>query len=144
MKKLADRILVVVEVDALPIQMRSQLFTADRSQFVQSPEAVRLEQEIASFIADWSELVAANNDLIREQIEGGDTKRSTVGVAQRIVRAYKAKGGFSLGARGGGSGGGGKVRSRNRRQASTTTRPTSRGPSKFRPNWAPSSLCTMN
>ena len=84
-KKPADRILVVVEVDALPIQMRSQLFTADRSQFVQSPEAGRLEQGIASFIADWSELVAANNDLIREQIEGGDTKRSTVGVAQRIL-----------------------------------------------------------
>ena len=122
LNKLANRILVVVEVDSLPITMRSQLFTADRAQFVQSSEAVHLEKEITAFLNDWPALQDANNDLIREQIAGDRSGRPTLAVAQKIARAADARG-FSMTGSGGGTGGGGK-RPRRRNEEELHENPT--------------------
>jgi hypothetical protein len=105
LNKLYDRVLVIVESDALPIEVRTELFTADRAQLVRSQVAMRLEKEIAAFLNDWPALDDANNALIREAISGDNNDRPTIAVAEQIARAFKAKG-FSLGGAGtGGSGG---------------------------------------
>ena len=109
LNKLYDRILVVVDTDELPIQMRTQLFTADRSDLVRSDAAVRLEQEVAAFMDNWSELQDINGELIRDAITGTDSDASTLTVAKQISRALSVRG-FSFraqGSSGGGSGGGG-------------------------------------
>ena len=105
LNKLYDRILVEVQSDALPIEIRTELFTADRAQLVRSNVAIRLEKEIAAFLDQWPELYAANNALIREAITGDNNDRPTIAVAERIARAFEAKG-FSLG--GAGTSGGGR------------------------------------
>lgn len=105
LNKLYDRVLVVVESDALPIEIRTELFTADRAQLVRSAVAMRLEKEIAAFLDEWPALRDANNALIREAITGDNNDRPTVAIAEQIARAFKAKG-FSLGGVGNGTGGG--------------------------------------
>lgn len=105
LKKLYDRVLVVVQSDALPIELRTTLFTADRSQLVRTDSAVRLEREIAAFLDEWPALVDANNALIREAIAGDNNDRPTLEIARKIARALKVKG-FSTGP-GSGTGGGG-------------------------------------
>jgi len=105
LNKLYDRILVVVESDALPIEIRTELFTADRAQLVRSAVAIRLEKEIAAFLDEWAALRDANNALIREAITGDNNDRPTIAIAEQIARAFKAKG-FSLGGAGTGTGGG--------------------------------------
>ena len=106
LNKLYDRVLVEVQSDALPIEIRTELFTADRAQFVRSNLAMRLEKEIAAFLDELPALDAANRALIREAITGDNNDRPTIAIAEQIARAFKAKG-FSLGgvgARGGGRG----------------------------------------
>ena len=98
LNKLYDRILVEVQSDALPIEIRTELFTADRAQLVRSNAAMRLEKEIAAFLNDWPELDEANRILIREAITGDNNDRPTIAIAEKIARAFKAKG-FSLGGR---------------------------------------------
>lgn len=105
LNKLWDRILVVVESDALPIQARTELFTADRAQLVRSSGAKRLENEIAAFLNEWPALDDANRALIREAITGDNNDRPTIAIAEKIARAFQAKG-FSLGAQGQGKRGG--------------------------------------
>lgn len=105
LNKLYDRVLVVVESDALPIEIRTELFTADRAQLVRSAVAMRLEKEIAAFLDEWPALRDANNALIREAITGDNNDRPTIAIAEQIARAFKAKG-FSLGGAGKGTGGG--------------------------------------
>ncbi len=105
LNKLYDRVLVVVESDALPIEIRTELFTADRAQLVRSAVAMRLEKEIAAFLDEWPALRDANNALIREAITGDNNDRPTIAIAEQIARAFKAKG-FSLGGAGNGTGGG--------------------------------------
>lgn len=105
LNKLYDRVLVVVESDALPIEIRTELFTADRAQLVRSPVAMRLEKEIAAFLDEWPALRDANNALIREAIAGDNNDRPTIAIAEQIARAFKAKG-FSFGGAGNGTGGG--------------------------------------
>ncbi len=105
LNKLYDRVLVVVESDALPIEIRTELFTADRAQLVRSAVAMRLEKEIAAFLDEWPALRDANNALIREAITGDNNDRPTIAIAEQIARAFKAKG-FSLGGAGKGAGGG--------------------------------------
>ena len=85
--KLADNIFVVVETDALPLDLRTTLFTADRTELLRNPEAVRLEQEVVSFLNDWSDLRDANNTLIREAIQRSNADRSTMATAGKISRA---------------------------------------------------------
>ncbi len=92
LNKLYDRILVVVETDALPIRIRTELFTADRAQFVQSEVAMRLEKEIAAFLDTCRELQDANKALIREAITGDNNDRPTRAIAEQIARSIKAKG----------------------------------------------------
>lgn len=102
--KLYDRIFVVVESDALPLELRTELFTADRTQLVQSAAAIRLEKELAAFLNDWAALIDTNSALIKEAITGDSTGRPTLDIAQKIARALKVKG-FSLGGTGAGGGG---------------------------------------
>lgn len=90
--KLADRILVVVDTDALPLPLRTSLFTADRTELLRNADAVRLEEELIAFLDDWDELWRANNDLIRDAIRRSNSDRSTVGVARRISRALRVRG----------------------------------------------------
>ncbi len=104
LNKLYDRILVIVETDSLPIEVRTEFFTADRAQLVRNAPAIRLEQEIASFLDDWAALRDANNALIREAITGDNNDRPTIEIARKIARALKAKG-FSIGGTGGKGGG---------------------------------------
>lgn len=101
LKRLYDRVLVEVQSDALPIEIRTELFTADRAQLVRSNAAMGLEKAIASFLNDWPALDEANKALIREAITGDNNDRPTITIAKQIARAFKAKG-FSLG--GGGRG----------------------------------------
>ena len=106
LNKLYDRVLVEVQSDALPIEIRTELFTADRAQLVRSNVAMRLEKEIAAFLNEWPELYEANRALIREAITGDNNDRPTIAIAEQIARAFKARG-FSLGGvgnKGGGSG----------------------------------------
>jgi len=105
LNKLYDRVLVVVESDALPIEVRTELFTADRAQLVRSAPAIRLEKEIAAFLDEWPALSDANKALIREAITGDNNDRPTIAIAEKIARALKVKG-FSIGGTGTGGGGG--------------------------------------
>ena len=105
LNKLYDRVLVIVESDALPIEVRTELFTADRAQLVRSAAAMRLEKEIAAFLDEWPALSDANKALIREAITGDNNDRPTIAIAEKIARALKVKG-FSVG--GAGTGGGGR------------------------------------
>jgi hypothetical protein len=101
---LADRLLVVVQTDALPIEVRSSLFTADRSDTIRNEEAIRLEHAITGALKEWTELQTLNNDLIREAISGQDAHRSTRRIADQISRALRFPG-FSADGRGTGAGG---------------------------------------
>lgn len=105
LNKLYNRILVVVNVDALPIEVRTEFFTADRAQLVRTAPSIRLEREIAAFLDDWAALQDANRALIREAITGDNNDRPTIAVAERIARALKVKG-FASGIDGGGKKGG--------------------------------------
>ena len=96
LNKLYDRVLVEVQSDALPLEIRTELFTADRAQLVHSNVAMRLQEEIAAFLNEWSDLYEANRALIREAITGDNNDRPTIAIAEQIARAFKAKG-FSLG-----------------------------------------------
>ena len=104
LNKLYDCVLVEVQSDALPIEIRTDLFTADRAQLVRSNVAMRLEKEVAAFLNEWSDLYEANRALIREAITGDNNDRPTIAIAEQIARAFKAKG-FSLGGVGGTGGG---------------------------------------
>jgi hypothetical protein len=90
--KLADRILVVVDTDALPLPLRTGLFTADRTELLRNADAVRLEEELVAFLDDWEDLWRANNDLIRDAIRRSNSDRSTINVARRISRAVRVQG----------------------------------------------------
>jgi hypothetical protein len=101
---LTDRLLVEVQTDALPIEVRTSLFTADRSDTVRTEDAIKLEETVAATLQEWDELVTLNNDLIREAITGRDEGRPTRGVAEQISRALRYSG-FAEGGRGNGGGG---------------------------------------
>ena len=90
--KLADRVLVVVDTDDLPLPLRTRLFTADRTELLRGAEAVRLEQELIAFINDWEALRELNNALVRDAIRRSNIDRTTYAVAQRIARALQARG----------------------------------------------------
>lgn len=107
--KLYDRILVVVETDALPIEVRSNLFTPDRSELVRGDAAIRLEEEVENFLRQSAELQEANKSLIRESYKAGST-RPTAAIARRISQALPlAIKGFGFGPFGQGAGSGGSA-----------------------------------
>jgi hypothetical protein len=104
LKKLYDRIFITVESDRLPIEMRTELFTADRAEMVKSPAAATFVEQLAEYLDQWHELDEVNSRLIREAVTGGSEHTSTLGVAKRIARALSLKG-FSLSSEGSTSGG---------------------------------------
>ncbi|MGA4993820.1 hypothetical protein [Nonomuraea bangladeshensis] len=95
LNKLDKRIFVVVETDDLPIEMRTALFTPDRSQLLANEAALQLENQVADFLASWYKLVQINNQLIREAISSASSGRSSLDVGRRIATALKVRG-FSL------------------------------------------------
>lgn len=101
LNKLYDRLLVVVETDAMPIEVRTAMFTPDRSGFVDKDEARRLEEAVAAFLSGWHELRMYNNEIIRRSLEPRDGERSTLALARKIARVLAARGGFSFQSDGG-------------------------------------------
>ncbi|WP_432127564.1 hypothetical protein [Streptomyces sp. bgisy082] len=95
LNRLYDRLLVVVETDALPIHLRTGLFTADRSELVRGDVALRLEEAVRALIRDSAALREANNELIRASYQA-KSDQPTAEVARRISRALNVKG-FSFG-----------------------------------------------
>ena len=91
LNKLTDRILVVLDTDPLPLELRTSLFTADRTDLLRDPHAVRLEQELIAFLDDWDELEEANNQMIRDSIRRSNRDRSTADLSERIARAAEAR-----------------------------------------------------
>ena len=105
LRKLYDRVFVVVETDALPIAVRTALFTPDRSQLLASDEALRLEEQVVGFLNDWDALKRIDNELIREAVTRSGRSESAIDVARQIGRMLKVRG-FSLGGSGAGGGNG--------------------------------------
>jgi hypothetical protein len=95
LKRLSDRILVTIDTDQLPIQLRTSLFTADRSDLVRNDPALRLEETVRSFLDDWEPLQQENSRLIREALRT-DSAKPTLDIARRIGRVLSLKG-FSFG-----------------------------------------------
>jgi hypothetical protein len=100
--KIADRVLVTVDTDQLPIQLRTSLFTADRNDLVRNDPALRLEEAVRAFLNDWDPLREENSRLIREALQNSNSK-STLDLARRIGRALTVRGFGPAG--GGGTGG---------------------------------------
>lgn len=92
LQRLADRILVVVETDELPIELRTTLFTADRSAMMRTDEALRLEREVAGFIRDWPDLREIHGELVRKALSDGQTQKSTVNLAKELGKAFQGIG----------------------------------------------------
>ncbi len=89
--KLAERILVVVATDALPLELRTTLFTADRTDLVRNADAIRLEEELVAFLDDWDELRDANAAMVRDAIRRSNADRSTKAVASRISKVLASR-----------------------------------------------------
>jgi hypothetical protein len=97
LNKIAEHVLVVVETDPLPIAVRTDFFTADRSGVRASRETLRLEAETAKFLADWDDLKEINGQLIMESLRSSRNGRPTLEVSRQISRAFAARlNGFSL------------------------------------------------
>jgi hypothetical protein len=91
LRQLSEHVLVVVETDPLPIQVRTDFFTADRSGVRASEEALRLESELAGFLDGWDELNDLNAELIREALMSGSSERPTFEISKQISRAFTAR-----------------------------------------------------
>ena len=102
LNKLADRILVVLNTDPLPLELRTSLFTADRTDLLRNPYAVRLEESLVAFLNDWDELEEANNEMIRDSIRRSNRDRSTADLSERIAKAAEARGWRATSSPGGG------------------------------------------
>ena len=122
--KIHERVFVVVETDPLPIELRTALFTPDRSQLLASEAAIQLEDQVADFLANWDKLVEINNELVREAISGAGGGRSALDVARKIATALKIKGFKMSGANGAGGGAGGPGGWRRRKKVETYPDPT--------------------
>lgn len=133
LNKLYDRIFVVVETDNLPIELRTALFTPDRSQLLANEPALQLEDQVANFLATWDKLDDLNKELIKDAISTAGGGRSALDVGRRIATALKVKG-FNLGGSGTSGGGsrGGSGGKRVRRKVETYPDPTTlEGPDKL-------------
>jgi hypothetical protein len=133
LNKLYDRIFVIVETDSLPIELRTALFTPDRSQFLGNEAALQLEDQVADFLDNWHKLVEMNNQLVRDAISSASSGRSAIDVGRRIAAALKVKG-FNLSGAGTSGGGGptGTGGARHRKKVETYPDPTTlEGPDKL-------------
>ncbi|MGO4534388.1 hypothetical protein [Leifsonia sp. 2MCAF36] len=114
--KLDERIFVLVETDNLPIELRTALFTPDRSQMLSNEAAIQLEDQVADFISGWPQLAKINDQLVREAVANTSSGRSMTDVSRRISSAFNFRGfGTSgSGTKGGSAGGNGGPRVRKR------------------------------
>jgi hypothetical protein len=95
--KLNDRILVIVELDEIPVDQRtSQLFTPDRVDLVDSPDARRLLDAIAAMLNSWGKLRELNSELVRQALQNRGSDRSTLQIAEKIRAQLAFRGGVSL------------------------------------------------
>ena len=115
--------LIVVELDSLPIKARNNLFAPDRLGFVESEETRKLQDLVVEFIKEWDELTDFDKELLRRALSDDRHGRSTIGVAQQIARALQFKGGFAQ-ASGNGSGGQGNKRRKKLAKAELYPDPT--------------------
>ncbi|ODQ99158.1 hypothetical protein BHQ21_25465 [Mycobacterium sherrisii] len=133
LEKLYERILVVIETDSLPVELRTALFTPDRSQLLANEAALQLEDQVADFLDNWNQLVDINSQLVRHAISTASGGGSVLQVGRKIADALKVRGfGLSgLGGSGGGSGSG-KGGPRQRKKVETYADPTTlEGPDKI-------------
>lgn len=91
LRQLSEHLFVVVETDPLPIAVRTDFFTADRSGVRASEEAIRLESELAGFLDGWDDLRDLNSQLIRDSIMSSSEDRPTLEVSKQISRAFAAR-----------------------------------------------------
>ncbi len=106
LRKLHKQAFVVVDTDELPIEIRTSLFSPDRTGMVRRETALMLEEAVASFVGDWEPLREINGEMVREAIRSTGDSRSTIRIAHRISQALKVRG-FAMnsaGESGGGSG----------------------------------------
>lgn len=97
LRHIYDRVLIVVELDELPIKMRTNLFPPDRSNLMDNEQARRLEADLIELLNDSEgELFKLDRDLLRQAIVGESNGRPTINIARQIGRALKFKGGFAL------------------------------------------------
>lgn len=97
LNRLYDRLFAVVETDELPIEIRTQLFTATRTGLVPQDDARRLEAQVAALLDEWDFLRDINGELIRDALMAKANGRPTLQVAKQISRALKIRG-FSMAA----------------------------------------------
>jgi hypothetical protein len=131
LSKIHERVFVEVETDSLPIELRTKLFTPDRSRLLANDPAIQLEDQVGDFLKTWNRLMQINSELVRDAISGASTGGSGLAVSRKIAAALKLKG-FSVGGsngKGGGPGGGGP---RPRKAVETYPDPTTlEGPDKL-------------
>jgi hypothetical protein len=115
LKHINDRLLVIVDLNELPIKVRTNLFAPDRAGFMDTELAAKLEAGLVEFLNDpEGELYELDREQLRKAIVGERNGRPTINIARQIGRALKFKGGFSLT---GGGGGGGGHKKRRKKQA---------------------------
>lgn len=103
LNKVYDRLFIIVDTDPLPVELRTSLFTADRSGFINSAEADRLEEAVATFLNGWDPLVDYNTEMIRQALASRGEKSATRAIAEKIARAITARGFKLVGHRGKGA-----------------------------------------
>lgn len=91
LKKLDSRILIEVDLDALPVEARTALVTPDRAETVKSTVARRLDAAVVDFLNDWDPLIEQNRLILQEQLRSTN-KVNTRGVSDQIRRAFSARG----------------------------------------------------
>lgn len=106
LRHIYDRVLIVVELDELPIKLRTNLFPPDRSDLMDSEHAQKLERNLIEWLNDPDgELFELDRELLRQALTSDSNGRPTINIARQIGRALKFKGGFALtGSRGEGKG----------------------------------------
>jgi hypothetical protein len=135
LRHLYDRVLIVVELDELPIKLRTNLFPPDRSDLMDSEHAQKLEQNVIEWLNDPDgELFELDRELLRQVLTSDSNGRPTINIARQIGRALKFKGGFALtGSGGAGSGRHKRNRKRKRQKADLYPDPTTlEGPAQMR------------
>jgi hypothetical protein len=105
LKHIHDRVLVVVELDELPIPDRTRLVSPERQGFVDTDDARRLERLLVEFLNDWDELRDFDREVLRKAIMGDREGRPTINIARQIGRALQFKGGFRMNGTNGENGG---------------------------------------
>lgn len=119
LKQVWDRLHVLVETDALPIDERTALFSPDRSAMRDTPTAHRLEKLIGNYLQNNDTLRDIDRALIKKKLEEAQSGPSTRKVAEKISRVLQIRGFNPTG---------------HDRTDSEVAKPTNRVPKKLYPN----------